>query len=122
MIDKYKDRGLKATLIDYGFANKYVDENGDHVSEEETIGKFQGNLLFASLHQLNFKKTSRKDDLTSLSYLLLYLFNKNELPLSKDFLQWKDQDDLIERYKAISAFKKQNPISNMARSVQFFSG
>ena len=36
--------------------------------------------MFASLNQMNFMKTSRKDDLISATYLLLTVLNKNELP------------------------------------------
>jgi hypothetical protein len=36
----------------------------------------------------------------------MYLFNKNELPFANAQLAWKDQNDLIERYKGITAFKQ----------------
>jgi hypothetical protein len=48
--------------------------------EQKVIKEFQGNMMFASLDQLTFKSTSRKDDLHSLSYLLIYLINDLEFP------------------------------------------
>ena len=36
-------------------------------------------MIFASLNQLNFQMTSRRDDLISLCYLLIYLLNKGNL-------------------------------------------
>jgi len=40
---------MKVTLIDFGFCHKFVDKNGQHVSKDSTVDKFQGNLLFSSL-------------------------------------------------------------------------
>ena len=36
---------------------------------------FRGNMMFASIDQMEFKKTSRRDDLASLAYMILYLMN-----------------------------------------------
>ena len=36
--------------------------------------------MFSSYDQMNFKPTSRKDDLHSLCYMLLYLLNDLRLP------------------------------------------
>jgi hypothetical protein len=36
------------TLIDYGFADKFVNDDGSHVSSKECVDTFQGNMLFAS--------------------------------------------------------------------------
>ena len=72
--------GNKVTLIDFGLCTKFVDSKGNHISESEEISKFQGNLTFSTVRQLEFKKTSRKDDLVSLAYMLIYLLNNQELP------------------------------------------
>lgn len=37
-------------------------------------------MIFASLNQLRFNVTSRRDDLISLCYLLVYILNNGELP------------------------------------------
>ena len=37
-------------------------------------------MIFASLNQLRFLTTSRRDDLISLCYMLVFLLNKGSLP------------------------------------------
>lgn len=50
--------------MDFGFSDKFIqDSNGKHIEENETTDMFQGNLLFASVDQMNFRKTSRRDDI-----------------------------------------------------------
>ena len=61
-------------LVDFGYASKYLDKNGKHI-KEDVIDKFRGNIMFASPSAMEFCCTSRKDDLISLCYILLYLLN-----------------------------------------------
>ena len=41
---------------------------------------FHGNVVFSSLNQLKFHATSRRDDLISLFYLLIYLLKQGNMP------------------------------------------
>ena len=67
-------------LIDFGFARKFVEKDKKrHVSEDDAVTEFGGNMIFASRRQMNFKKTSRKDDFESLFYMLIYLLNGQNL-------------------------------------------
>ena len=59
-------------LIDFGLATKYRDSNNKHL--EQTGQSFNGNLAFCSKNALNFMTQSRRDDLISLNYILLYLY------------------------------------------------
>ena len=68
------------TLIDFGFAKKYVDSNNKHL-KQTPVDNFQGNILFASPDQQMFKSTSRRDDLISACYLLFTLLNQSHFPL-----------------------------------------
>ena len=62
-------------IIDFGFCTRYTDEvTGEHIKLKK-VESFRGNLKFASLNQLGFFCTSRRDDLISLCYLLVYLLN-----------------------------------------------
>ena len=62
-------------LIDFGLASKWMDsETGKHIEQTKTKS-FKGNLYFSSTDQLECKRTSRRDDLCSLMYLLIYLLN-----------------------------------------------
>ena len=63
-------------LVDFGFTDKYIiSETQEHIEEYEQIDMFQGNLLYASPGQMKFIRTSRRDDLISLFYLVIYLLN-----------------------------------------------
>lgn len=58
-------------LIDFGFATKFVDQNGNHLKLDKQ--PFRGNMAFCSKNAMNFETQSRRDDLISLNYILLYL-------------------------------------------------
>ena len=64
------------SLIDFGLCTEYLDKEGNHIIYESK-SKFYGNVAFASKHAMNFKSVSRRDDLISLTYLLLYLLLGN---------------------------------------------
>merc|ERR1712048_629096 len=69
--------------IDFGLAMKYMNEKGEHIpATKERF--FQGNLIFASKHCFNLLAHSRRDDLISLSYLLLYLVDGDLAFLTKE--------------------------------------
>ena len=70
--------GDSVQIIDFGFACSYLDADGKHV-ESEGVAEFQGNVFFASVNQMNYMSTGRRDDLISLVYLLVYLLNKGNL-------------------------------------------
>ena len=71
-------------LIDFGLTSRYLDENGEHI-DPNLESKFKGNMLFASPTTFDFKVTSRKDDLISLVYLLIYLIDTDRLPFVEIF-------------------------------------
>lgn len=71
---------IRLTLIDFGFATPYLDRahNDEHIGKCE-LDLFQGNLMFGSAYQLGFTATSRRDDLISVIYLLIFIMNKGQL-------------------------------------------
>ena len=76
MINIQDDGTAKVFLIDFGFAAKYVkDKTGDHIEVNDGTDMFQGNLLFSTVSQMKFLKTSRRDDIISLFYMIVYLLN-----------------------------------------------
>ena len=80
MINLKMDEQPQVCLIDFGFVDKfYKNSQLEHFDEGEQVDTFQGNLLFSSFDQMNFKKTTRKDDLIQLFYLMTYLINENSL-------------------------------------------
>jgi hypothetical protein len=44
------------------------------------VDTFRGNMIFSSSNQLRFFNTSRRDDLVSLCYLMIYLIRRGTLP------------------------------------------
>lgn len=86
MIDKSKidsNSCVKATLIDFGFAQKFVNSEREHM-KMKSLETFKGNISFSSLNQMNFSTTSRRDDLISLSYLMLVMLNGFKFPCNKN--------------------------------------
>lgn len=67
-------------LLDFGLARKYIDDDGDHVEPLENC-IFAGSRMFASLNAHRRFSLSRRDDLWSLGYMLLYLV-EGKLPWS----------------------------------------
>ncbi len=81
-------------LIDYSVSVRYLDELGFH-KDDLPSKEFNGNLTYASLYQMENKGTlnfrlvtyighSRRDDLISSLYLLIYLL-EGSLPWSSDY-------------------------------------
>ena len=74
----FKD--VTINLVDYDLASRYIDKKtGKHLPPNET-GTFKGNMLFASANLLSFIKSSRRDDMISIFFLLVYLLNKGTIP------------------------------------------
>ena len=64
-------------IIDFGLCKKYrSSKTGKHILPKLT-GKFSGNFLFASSNVIKGKESSRRDDLISLGYMLIFLLKKN---------------------------------------------
>jgi hypothetical protein len=80
---------------------EYKEPSGQHI-KEGTSDKFKGSLLFASKNSFDFVATSRRDDLISLCYLLIYLVDENQLGFIKEVegLSKKKKFKLIKNVKA----------------------
>ena len=64
-------------IIDFGLCKKYrSSKSGKHIQFKDTK-RFNGTLKYASSHVLQGKEASRRDDLISLGYTLLFLFKRN---------------------------------------------
>ena len=68
-------------LIDFGFAHKYRStRTGKHI-KFQFINKAKGSIRYISLNGHNGFEMSRRDDLESFGYMLVF-FAKNKLPWS----------------------------------------
>ena len=87
------------TLIDFGMCERYLDSAGNHIKESETVPEFRGNLTFASVGQLEFRKSSPKDDLMSLGYLIVYLLNNSQMPFK--FNQMFPMNEKVSQFEEL---------------------
>ncbi len=66
-------------LIDFGLSKKYrSSQTGKHIKYTE-IRKFTGTVLYGSVNALKFREQSRRDDLESIGYMIIYLI-RGSLP------------------------------------------
>ena len=80
MITLDSDGEAQVCLIDFGLSSKLMKNiELQHVDEAELLDSFEGNLLFSSLGQMEFKRTSKRDDLIQLFYMMTFLLNDNFL-------------------------------------------
>ena len=54
------------------------------------MNRFTGNFMFASLNSCRGFNKSRRDDIESAFYILIYLINGNKLPWSNISEHYKD--------------------------------
>ena len=76
-VDKNGNLNGNARLIDFGLAKRYICNNR-HVSFKRK--NFSGTLKYASINAHNRMTQSRRDDMESLFYTVLYLLKKSYLP------------------------------------------
>lgn len=76
-------------LIDFGLTYTYLDEQGAHIKKKQ-LYKFSGNFNFAALNSCRGFNKSRRDDIESAFYVLIYLINNQTLPWSNFDKQFKD--------------------------------
>jgi len=66
-------------LIDFGLSKKYRSSvTGNHIKYNK-VKKFVGSLRYASVNALKLREQSRRDDLESIGYMLIFLI-KGSLP------------------------------------------
>ena len=71
-------------VVDFGLCKKYrSSKTGKHLLPKLT-GKFSGTLIYASSNVLKGKESSRRDDIISLGYMLIYLL-KRDIPWNSSF-------------------------------------
>ena len=61
-------------LIDFGLTQSLVDENGKHI-QKCYMKNFSGNFMFSSLNSCRGFNKSRRDDIESIFYILIFMLN-----------------------------------------------
>ena len=89
-----------------GLAKKYIDSStGNHI-EHLKNKSLTGTANYASIHAHQGEELSRRDDLESIGYVLLY-FLKGSLPWQMNYIF----EAKSERHKKIQEEKVGTPIS-----------
>ncbi len=99
------DDGKNIYCIDFGLAKKYLDKNGVHNEFRQKEGRFCGTARYASINAHKGCELSRRDDLESLGYILIYLY-KGSLP----WQNIRNDTDKNKKYKIISKLKSEKNI------------
>ena len=112
-------------LIDFDLSGKYRNEGDEHIPlqfEESTVG----NLTFKSINGQNFTSETRRDDIESILYCLIYVL-QGDLPwnnenlknsykrlnrkiLRKNKKNDNEKDRLITKEEIMIEFKKRIPV------------
>ena len=103
-----KNEGL-IYIIDFGLAKKYKSERGKHVKFAITKN-ITGTPRFCSINAMRGVEQSRRDDLESLSYLILY-FLRGSLPWQGLKITSK-----IKRFKKITKMKKEAKLESLCEN------
>ena len=74
------ETGTNIYLIDFGFAKKYRSGKTKKHIKYSIIKKFTGTLRYSSVNATKGAELSRRDDLESAGYVLIYLATRKSLP------------------------------------------
>lgn len=103
------DNPKKIYCIDLGMAKRFL-KNGKHI-KFSTTSKFCGTPRYASISAHKCLQQSRKDDLESIGYLLVYFF-KGRLPW-----QGVKHKDKQVRYKRIGEAKQKTTTESLCKGM-----
>ena len=91
-------------IVDFGLCKRYRSlKTGKHIPMRQT-GKFSGTMEYASSYILKGNESSRRDDLISLGYMLIFLFKKS--------LPWKVSLNEMNRSKYLELINKKETNDN----------
>ena len=87
-------------VIDFRLCKKYrSSKTGKHIIPKLSK-KFNGNIIFSSSNAIKGKETSRRDDIISLGYMLIFLLKRN--------LPWKINYNKLTQSKYFEIFNIPN--------------
>lgn len=98
-------------LIDFGFSTFYIDEDGEHC-QNSCSECIIGSPKYVSYYIHSGSISSRRDDLISLGYLYLFLYNKT--------LPWENittDSTLVDEYDETSIFHYKNLIRQKQKEI-----
>ena len=97
-------------LIDFGLSKRYLDNFDNHI-KLGTGRKLMGTARYASINIHNGITPSRRDDLESIGYVLLYLLI--------GYLPWQNikGETREKRYKLIGKVKKETNLWDISKNI-----
>ena len=109
-------------LIDFGFCKKYLKDDGKHI-EIKKLNKIIGTPSFISINIHNLLEPSRRDDLESFVYILLYLYY-DKLEWNENYSEEEEKNDNMKLMKINIIKKKELPnvfllMLNYIRNLEF---
>ena len=99
-------------IIDFGLSKKYrSSRTGKHI-KFSIPKKLTGTARYASVNALKGLEQSRRDDLESIGYVLIYFAKDGELP-------WKGLkiDNKLQRYREIYKIKRRTPLEELCTNL-----
>ena len=66
------------SLIDFGSSYRYRDDEGGHIKDSNSEIGCDRNLVFVSKNHFNGTTLTRRDDIISIVYNLIYLMNPHD--------------------------------------------
>ena len=104
------DSPSKLYCIDFGLSKKYLKKNGNHIDFSDKK-RFCGTARYASIAAHTNKEQSRKDDLESIAYILIYMY-KGKLPW-----QGIKHKEKKERYRLIGEKKQEVTVEELCEGM-----
>jgi len=106
-------------IIDFGMATFYLDGDGEHI-ENKNIEDIIGSLNYCSyfVHKLN--TPSRRDDILSTFYILIFLlFKKTPWENSENYIIRKSKEYINELFNHHSLSKYLQEFSHHIFNIEF---
>ena len=100
-------------MIDFGLSTKYIDSSGNHNVYNKNAN-FTGSYRFSSIRNHKGILQSRRDDLESIGYMLLY-FLKGKLPWQG--LNKNNTDDKNIHIENIYKVKRNTSLEELCKDV-----
>ena len=98
-------------LADFGMAQRYLDADGKHV-QMQRASKFMGSMLFASRNAFLMKTCSRRDDLISLCYCLIFFLDMKNLRIIENV----NNESVVAQFKHIQKMRSRQSVDDLCRS------
>ena len=106
-----KEKSKYIYLLDFGLSKKYIDEKTNKHYNFEKNNKLIGNARYSSINALEGGTQSRRDDLESLGYLLLF-FLLGRLPWQGYVSNSKE-----DKYYKITEIKKKTTAKELCENL-----